>query len=246
VTKETLAVPAIAIRGRSFMALILAPCLPLADWFAALDQQRQKSAGFFADKPVIANLTAALGADEGPEIILEALEERDLCLIGIEGIDPARLAGTRWQKLAGLGQWRPAARAGGPDRPIAIPDDPPASLALPPAAPAPAESLLIDRPVRSGQSIIFEEGDITIIGSVASGAEVIAGGSIHIYGPLRGRAIAGFRTGAAARIFCRKLLAELISIDGLYSAPGYWSDGFHGKPVQIRHEAGALKFSALD
>ena len=65
------------------MALILAPCLPLADWFAALDQQRQKSAGFFADKPVIANLTAALGADEGPEIILEALEERDLCLIGI-------------------------------------------------------------------------------------------------------------------------------------------------------------------
>jgi septum site-determining protein MinC len=70
--------------------------------------------------------------------------------------------------------------------------------------------------VRSGQSIAFEHGDITILGSVASGAEVVAGGSIHVYGALRGRAIAGLSGNAPARIFCRKLHAELVAIGGVY------------------------------
>ena len=77
-------------------------------------------------------------------------------------------------------------------------------------------SLLIDRSVRSGQSIAFEHGDITILGAVASGAEVVAGGSIHVYGALRGRAIAGLSGNRGARIFCRKLHAELVAIDGVY------------------------------
>ncbi len=79
-----------------------------------------------------------------------------------------------------------------------------------------SNSLLIDQPVRSGQSIVFEKGDVTIVGSVASGAEVIAGGSIHVYGTLRGRAIAGLTGNNRARIFCRKLEAELLAIDGVY------------------------------
>ena len=54
-----------------------------------------------------------------------------------------------------------------------------------------ATSLLLDSPVRSGQSVIFVEGDVTVLGSVGSGAEVVAGGSIHVYGTLRGRAMAG-------------------------------------------------------
>jgi septum site-determining protein MinC len=70
--------------------------------------------------------------------------------------------------------------------------------------------------VRSGQSIFFPEGDVTIVGSVASGAEVVAGGSIHVYGTLRGRAMAGTAGNASARIFCSKLEAELIAIDGYY------------------------------
>src|SRR5947209_15568979 len=65
-------------------------------------------------------------------------------------------------------------------------------------------SLLIENPVRSGQSIIFPNGDITVLGSVASGAEVVAGGSIHIYGTLRGRAMAGSMGNPRARIFWRR------------------------------------------
>ena len=58
---------------------------------------------------------------------------------------------------------------------------------------------------------------MTVVGSVASGAEIVAGGSIHVYGTLRGRAIAGLLGNARARIFCRRLEAELLAIDGVYS-----------------------------
>src|SRR5208337_1139315 len=113
-----------------------------------------------------------------------------------------------------------------------------------PAVPA-VTSLLIDRPVRSGQSVIFEDGDVTIIGPVASGAEVIAGGSIHIYGALRGRAIAGLRAGANARIFCHKFGAELVAIDGVYDTPESWSATFNNRAAQVRLEDGVLNIAAL-
>ena len=70
--------------------------------------------------------------------------------------------------------------------------------------------------MRSGQSIIFPEGDVTVLGSVGSGAEIVAGGSIHIYGTLRGRAMAGVNGNTTARIYCQKIEAELLAIDGFY------------------------------
>ena len=76
--------------------------------------------------------------------------------------------------------------------------------------------MLIESPIRSGQSVIFPYGDVTVLGSVASGAEIVAGGSIHIYGTLRGRAIAGSTGNARARIFCSRNEAELLAIDGYY------------------------------
>src|SRR6476620_9020344 len=72
----------------------------------------------------------------------------------------------------------------------------------------------MEEPVRSGQSVIFPHGDVTVVGQVASGAEVVAGGSIHVYGALRGRALAGSMGNPRARIFCRKNEAELLAIDG--------------------------------
>ena len=100
------------------------------------------------------------------------------------------------------------------------------------ASSAESPSLLIDQPVRSGQSIVFEKGDVTIVGSVASGAEVIAGGSIHVYGTLRGRAIAGLAGNTRARIFCRRLEAELLAIDGVYQT----ADDMDAQPAR---QAGA-------
>lgn len=239
------------------MALIVAPEAPFEDWLTALDQQMERSAGFFADRPVVANLAATAAAGIAPESMLDALEARELRIIGVEGIDAGVLTGTRWARLPKFAQGRDAARdfirdvtppADPPPR-RATPEPPPAQAEQPPAAPQAAAgppSLLVDRPVRSGQSVVFEEGDVIIVGPVASGAEVIAGGSIHVYGALRGRAIAGLRTGVTARIFCRSLAAELLAIDGLYRTAEHWGQGLHGRPAQAWLEDGALRLSAFD
>jgi len=221
------------------MALILAPEPPLDAWFAALDDQLRRAASYFVNKPIVINLAAA--QDEGARLedVVSALESRGLYIIAVEGLESAELAGTRWAGLPDLRQ-KLQDREDQGGKLLDIPDD-----KLPtPAAPA-VTSLLIDRPVRSGQSVIFEEGDVTIIGPVASGAEVIAGGSIHIYGALRGRAIAGLRAGANARIFCHKFSAELVAIDGVYDTPESWSATFNNRAAQVRLEDGVLNIAAL-
>src|SRR5579859_289585 len=106
---ETLALPAIVIRGRSVMALVVAPQWPLEDWLAALDQQMRRTAGLFGHRPVVAHLGATPEGDCGPQPVLDALDAlaaRDLRVIGVDGVDPARLAGTRWARLSSLPQGR--------------------------------------------------------------------------------------------------------------------------------------------
>lgn len=238
---DALASPHIRMRHRSFMALVLAPEFPIVDWFAMLDAQLAAAADFFVDRPVVADMAGML-RDGGPEavlIVLEGLSARGLRLVGVEGVEAGVLAGTHWDRLPRALHGREQAV----EAPAGAPAGPVPDLTPPPPGPT---SLLIDRPVRSGQSIVFEDGDITIIGSVGSGAEVIAGGSIHVYGPLRGRAIAGLKTGAEARIFCRKLEAELVGVDRLYRTAEHWGLTLHGRAVQVRSDRGALRLSALD
>ncbi len=238
---DTSALPQLRVRGRSFMALILVPEPPVTGWLAALDAQMERAAGYFAQKPVVVNFSALEGDRSDPAALLYALDMRGLQIIGVEGIERHRLAGSRFANLPDLRQ-----KTGGEDelgREIALP-----SVAERTPAPAlvPAvTSLLIDRPVRSGQSIIFEDGDVTIIGALSSGAEVVAGGSVHVYGALRGRAIAGVKSGANARIFCRKLAAELVAIDGIYGTADDWNKSFDDCAVQIQLDQGGLKISAL-
>ncbi len=105
---------------------------------------------------------------------------------------------------------------------------------------------MIEGSVRSGQSILHPDGDVTVLGSVASGAEIIAGGSVHIYGALRGRAIAGSTGHSRARIFCRKFEAELLAIDGLYKTADDLDPRFRGQAVQISLNGDAIIIAALD
>ncbi len=237
---EASPLPTIAIRGRSVMALVLAPEPPLAAWLQGLDRHMAGAAGFFADRAVIASLAAI--AASGPGVAAEALEglnQRRLRLVGVEGIDPSLLAGTPWERLPVL----PAGNGGRGDRPVGVPR---ASEPAPEPAPAPhVPSLLIEGPIRSGQTILFEDGDVTIVGSVSSGAEVMAGGSIHVYGALRGRAIAGIRGGGESRIFCSRLEAEMVAVDHLYRTAENWGAGLHGNAVQIRREQRSLRLSPL-
>ncbi|MEJ1977026.1 MAG: septum site-determining protein MinC [Acetobacteraceae bacterium] len=99
--------------------------------------------------------------------------------------------------------------------------------------------------MRSGQSILFEKGDVTILGSVSSGAEVVAGGSIHVYGTLRGRAIAGLTTRASARIFCQRMEAELLAIDGVYKTADDMDQSLRNRAVQAWLQGDTLMMAAL-
>jgi len=107
-------------------------------------------------------------------------------------------------------------------------------------------TLLLDQPIRSGQSVFFPDGDVTVLGSVGSGAEIVAGGSIHIYGALRGRAMAGSNGNTRARIFCSRIEAELLAIDGYYLTAESMDQGLRDRAVQAWLEDDELKITALD
>ncbi|MCR6662401.1 MAG: septum site-determining protein MinC [Luteimonas sp.] len=130
------------------------------------------------------------------------------------------------------------------------PEPKPAAVRQEPAPrPAPATGqpgLIQSAPVRSGQQVYADNRDLTVLSQVGAGAEVIADGSIHIYGPLRGRALAGAQGNEKARIFCRAFHAELVAVAGHYKVLEDIPKELHGKPVQVWLDNEELKIAALD
>ncbi len=106
-------------------------------------------------------------------------------------------------------------------------------------------SLLVTQPVRSGQRVYAKGTDLIVLASVGHGAEVMADGHIHIYGTLRGRALAGVRGDTECRIFCRDLKAELISIAGHYRVNEDLDESVQGRSVQIYMQDTALIIESL-
>ena len=119
------------------------------------------------------------------------------------------------------------------------------AAAKPPAAKS-GPGLMHATPVRSGQQVYADNRDLTVVSTVGAGAEVIADGSIHIYGPLRGRALAGAQGDETARIFCREFHAELVAVAGHYKVLEDIPVELRGKPVQVWLDQGQLKLAALD
>jgi len=111
---------------------------------------------------------------------------------------------------------------------------------------APAmKSMTIDRPVRSGQQVYAANVDMTVLAPTSAGSEIISDGSVHIYGALRGRVLAGARGNTSARIYCQCLQAELIAIAGRYQLLDESDTPFKGKPAMIRLEGEKLIIEAL-
>lgn len=238
----------IRLKGRSFLAISLTPELPFEDWLARLDDLASRSTGFFMRRPVVLDITG-LEIDRGQlRDLVDRLGERQVRIMGIEGARPSLLdadlppamsdgrPASDFEPPAPAESARPAAAGAPASEPVAMPQ-PQVAKAVP--------SIVVTEPVRSGQSLIFTEGDVTILGSVASGAEVIAGGSIHIYGTLRGRAMAGTMGNAAARIFCRRLEAELVAIDGYYKTAEDLEPGLRGTAVQFWLEGETFRTGSL-
>jgi septum site-determining protein MinC len=129
--------------------------------------------------------------------------------------------------------------------PAAAPAKPEPARAATPAQATGEPGMTVAAPIRSGQQIYAEQRDLTVLNTVGAGAEVIADGSIHIYGALRGRALAGARDNEKARIFCREFHAELVAIAGHYKVMEDIPADLRGKAVQVWLDNGQIHIAAL-
>ncbi len=235
-------------RAQSLLAYVLEPVEPLADWFEALDAWLARSPTFFIARPVILDMAALDIALKEYRDLLAGLARRHIRVMGAENVGrglvgphlPPVVSGGRPVEATTLREDEATAR-----------DDAPAPRGEDSAPPTDqtmagrASSLVVDGNVRSGQSIVHPEGDVTIIGRVASGAEIVAGGSVHVYGALQGRVIAGISGSRSARIFCSEARAELLCIGGAYVTAENTNSEMEGRSVEARLEGDELKLRIL-
>ncbi len=237
------------VRGRSFTAVVLR-LTGAADkaFLDALDTLMRQAPHFFVNAPLVLDVEQAVGLDDKAAFVKLArqLRTRRLTAVGIQNATPEQGTAAFGAGLVTLQNGRDATIERG-GRPATSTTDAP-SPADPPARepePAPAPSLLVTEPVRSGQRVFADRGDLVVLASVSSGAELIAHGNIHVYGPLRGRALAGVNGDRTARIFCQSLGAELIAIAGLYLTSEDFPATARGQRVQAFLEADALTIEPL-
>jgi septum site-determining protein MinC len=208
---------------------VFCPVVPIVGWLEEIDATIARSPGFFVGKPVVLDLSAVDLSRSAISHLVVSLEKKDIRILGIEGVEPSLLTPTMPPLLTG-------------GRHCAIQQIEPEKPEVKP----PPTSLLLDSPVRSGQSVVFPDGDVTVLGSVGSGAEIVAGGSIHIYGTLRGRAMAGVNGNSAARIYCQKIEAELLAIDGYYQTAEELDAMLRNRPAQAWLDGDIMRITPLN
>lgn len=234
----------VRMRGRSYVAFVFSPVVPVAGWLEEVDATLARSPGFFVGKPVVLDLSALELSPSGITHLVSSLEQRNIRVLGLEGVDETHVTTSMPPLLTGgrncmLAQNEPKETSKETRETREAARDALKGKAKP-------ASLLIETPVRSGQSVVFTEGDVTVLGSVGSGAEIVAGGSIHVYGTLRGRAMAGIEGNASARIFCQKIEAELLAIDGFYQTAEDISDALRHRPAQAWLAGDVMRIEALN
>ncbi|MGI9490590.1 MAG: septum site-determining protein MinC [Geminicoccaceae bacterium] len=239
------------IRGQIYTLVTLRVVEPDDhQFFMELHKEIGRAPDFFKNAPVVVDVGPI--ADRKPTNLAEfsrRLRQLQLVPVGIQN------GNDDWNRVAinaGLGLFpagRPASGSGAPaanNGPAAANDrrEEPAVPITPPARPSPpsasarvAETFvgtkIVNEPVRAGQQIYAKNADLVVLAQVQPGAELMADGNIHIYSNLRGRAHAGVGGNTSARIFCRSMEAQLISIAGIYLVNDEIEQQFLGQPVQI-------------
>ena len=239
------------IRGQSYTLITLRVVDPDShQFFMELHKEIGRAPEFFKNAPVVIDVGPI--ADRTPTNLAEfgrRLRQLNLAPVGIQNGNDA------WNSMAinaGLGLF-PAGRAASgaksqigdarklrdetdkpaPTEAIAPPARPSAAAAPVPQPAAHSATKIITEPVRAGQQVYAKNADLIVLAQVQPGAELMADGNIHIYASLRGRAHAGVSGNADARIFCRSMEAQLISIGGIYLVNDEIQQEFLGQPVQI-------------
>lgn len=198
----------------------------------------QSAPDFFCQTPVILSLEKYQG-----EGFIDFIEIGELCRE--YGLVPVAIRGGSEEQIvsanvAGLPQL-PASK----ERAEPVPETPAASAPAAKSENGGGETKLVTTPVRSGQQIYAANGDLIIVAPVSAGAEILASGNIHVYGPLRGRALAGVNGNTEARVFCQCLEAELISIAGSYKVNEDLRETHWKGAIQARMEKDQLVIEPL-
>ena len=242
------------IRGQLYTLVTLRVVEPDDhQFFMELHKEIGRSPGFFRNAPVVIDVGPI--ADRKPTNLAEfsrRLRQLQLVPVGIQngsdewnrvainaglGLFPAgRPASAQSPQKSATAEDRSAPASDRPEpqaTPVASPGRPgaPSMASEAPRAPSPAK--IVSEPVRAGQQVYAKNADLVVLAQVQPGAELMADGNIHIYSSLRGRAHAGVGGNAAARIFCRSMEAQLISIAGIYLVNEEIEQQFLGQPVQI-------------
>lgn len=193
----------------------------------ALIAKVEQAPAFLKNAPVVINITDVNGSVEWREM-LRVFSAAGLHVIGVSGCrDEA-------QKQAVLAAGLPLLSEGKN-----------APKIVPPSAPIIAQTKIIATPVRSGQQFYARNGDLIVTSHVSAGAELIADGNIHVYGMMRGRALAGAGGNSASQIFCTHLAAELVSIAGQYWLSEQIPENYYGQAARLSLSDGTLTIQSL-
>ncbi len=202
-----------------------------------LAEKVKQAPQFFQDAPIILALDKCAPSTEPLDLerLLSICRQHGMLTLALRTLEPIYISAAQSLDLAVI------APTGARERPIcaAPSNDEPIESVFAPAK-------IITQPIRSGQQIYAKNADLIVLAAVSAGAELLADGNIHVYAPLRGRALAGINGNLEARIFCQQMGAEMLSIAGHYKvAEDLRRDPLWGKATQICLIDEQLEFSAL-
>jgi septum site-determining protein MinC len=231
------------VQGALFTVIVVrAGLLRDPEYASELAQQVERSPRFFRNAPVVLDLRGADGFTQAEEFraARDLLRGQTLTLVGVQNALPAQLEAAAASDLASFaptaaqpsGRRAAATAAEAANAPAAAPV--PEPTPQPPPRPAAAsKAMLVTEPVRSGTQLYARGTDLIVAAAASAGSELVADGNIHVYGALRGRALAGAGGDRNARIFCSRLEAELVSIAGHYLVSEQLPADLLGSAVQI-------------
>ena len=229
------------LKGSLFpLSVLSCPDLSLNALQQQLQQKLAQAPAFFYQAPIVLNLTEV---EQTPDFdaIKQLFSELKLVLVGVCGANSSIKQQAQRAGLAALQLGKDAKTVKAAD----TADTPRQTTLVTNNVAVPMDSRIIEQTVRSGQQVYAKGADLVVKGTVGAGAEVIADGNIHIYGTLRGKAIAGAGGDSSKRIFCYNLQAELVSIAGNYWLSESLQGSFWGKPCCIKLQDDQLVLAEL-
>lgn len=219
----------------------------LRDFATELHEKVNSAPEFFQDTPLVFNLEKLTEQAEIDFVsLIDSCRGNGLFPFAVKGGSEKQLIAARSAGLVPISGGK--AREESIDRPAPEPEPVEENLAVEmpsQLSPAKQPTKMVTQPVRSGQQVYAKGGDLIVLSSVSEGAEILADGNIHVYGALRGRALAGVQGDESARIFCSHLDASLVSIAGVYLLNDNIEKSLLGKNVQISLNEEQLEIKAL-